>query len=176
MDVQRFLDEVVRASSRNRHFYHFTDSRNVPSIRATGIHSTRALSDLGVTVIARGGNDWSQEADLLCGMDAFVHLCFDQSHPMEYAARQDGRIQSSVFLKIKPEILLQPGVLVTAEVSNKSGVVPYQPSAILGTLDLEVLYARTDWRDAEVRKRLLVARKYEILVPNHVAPEFIVDG
>lgn len=148
--------------------YHFTDIRNLPSIRKHGLlssHQIRRRSD--VDLVAPGGNDWSQEADSIFGVDRYVHLCFFQEHPMEYLARQSGRITSTVFIRIAPTVILEPNVLFCKEVSNKSGasLVPYAQAS---DFDWEVICARTNWKDKSVQDRLRAARKYEILVPDHI--------
>ncbi|WP_186002521.1 DarT ssDNA thymidine ADP-ribosyltransferase family protein, partial [Mycobacterium sp. KBS0706] len=84
MELQNFLTEVVAKSTQNRCFYHFTDTRNLPSISAHGLLSMQELRARGLTVSATGGNSWSLDADSQCGMDAYVHLCFFDSHPMEW--------------------------------------------------------------------------------------------
>jgi hypothetical protein len=92
---------------------------------------------------------------------------------MEFAARQDGRIESCYWLKIDPSIIKAPGVLVTPEVANKNGIVPGKPEDLLGGMDLEVIYTRTNWSDSAVQERLQAARRYEILVPDVVATKYI---
>jgi hypothetical protein len=53
-----------------------------------------------VSVVARGGNEWSQTADARFGMDEYVHICLIDDHPMEYLARKDGRIEQSIYLEV----------------------------------------------------------------------------
>ena len=102
-DVEKLLEILGKLKSS---FYHFTDVRNLPSIRNHGILSMRAMRQMGSLPTAPGGNAWSQDADIGSGMDGYVHLCFFDEHPMEWLAKQDGRIERSVFLEISPEILL----------------------------------------------------------------------
>lgn len=123
--------------------------------------------------IATGGNDWSLEADRRSGMDAYVHLCFFNDHPMEWLARQQGRIESSVFLKIAPEVLKTPGTLIVDTVSNRADADPKPADEMILKLDLKVIYTRTDWKDPAVQERLRTAKKYEILVPNNVPLKYI---
>lgn len=156
-----------------REFYHFTDTRNLPSIRQHGLLSWAELQQRGIQSVAPGGNDWSHDADHRVGLDEYVHLCLMKEHPMEYRAREDGRIESSVFLRIAAEVLHTPGVLFTADVSNKSGVETLSLSEALEQLDLEAVYTRLDWSDPVVKERRLVARKYEILVPTLVPSQMI---
>lgn len=144
--------------------YHFTDRRNLDLIRKHGgLHPRADLMNLKVEVPAPGGNQWSQDADEVKGMGRYVHLCFRNNHPMEYLARQDGRITDSIFLEIHPSVLQFEGVRFTADVSNKSGVdsVPIADALI----DYEVLYTRTKWSDPAIQRRLTQAEKYEVLVP-----------
>jgi ssDNA thymidine ADP-ribosyltransferase DarT-like protein len=154
--------------------YHFTDRRNLPSIRELGgLYSLARLNEMGVTIAAPGGNQWSHEADEGRGLDRFVHLCFKPTHPMEFRAREDGRVGDSIFLQIHPEVLEREGVRFTADVSNKAGVVIQTLEEAKDIIDFEVLYSRTDWRDPQIQHRLQQAEKSEILVPDSIPLELI---
>jgi hypothetical protein len=86
--------------------YHFTDRRNLPLIRELGgLLPASELAKQSVQVPAPGGNEWSRDADAMSDMDRYVHLCFRPNHPMEYLARQDGRIGDTIFLEIHPAVL-----------------------------------------------------------------------
>jgi hypothetical protein len=155
-------------------FYHFTDRSNAALIRELGgLYSLAALRKKGVDIPAPGGNDWSHDADAIKGLDRYVHLCFRPNHPMEYLARQDGRIPNPVFLQIHPDILHEKGVMFTADVSNKSGVQIISLAEAVDVIDFKVLYTRTDWTDPDVQQRLRQAEKYELLVPNYVPIKYI---
>lgn len=173
MDVDVFLNQHVLRSPQQRVFFHFTDMRNLPSIRQHGLLSTQELKKRGIVVPAFGGNQWSLDADRAKGMDAFVHLCFMVGHPMVSHAVADGRFQRVIYLKVRPDIIKQPGVMMTIDVANQSGVVPLPPSQALDALDIPVIYTRTKWKDPAVNARLQAAHRCEVLVPNSVATEFI---
>jgi hypothetical protein len=154
--------------------YHFTDRRNLPLIREHGgLYPVAKLIKKDIKVPAPGGNDWSRDADGMKGMDKYVHLCFRNTHPMEYVARQDGRIGDTIFLQIHADVLLWDGVRFTADVSNKSGVEIHTIEEARKIIDFEVLYTRTDWSNADIQKRLQQAEKYEILVPKKIPLELI---
>ena len=106
----------------NGYLYHFTDQRNLLSIKKHGILSFEGANKFHISNIVTGGNDWSHDADGYSGLKKFVHLCFWSEHPMEYIARQAGRLQQTSFLKINPDVLNIMGVKFTNDVSNKSGV------------------------------------------------------
>jgi hypothetical protein len=149
--------------------YHFTDRRNLPSIREHGgLYPMTELKKHRIKVVAPGGNDWSQEANGVKGMDAYVHLCFRNNHPMEYLARQEGRIGDTIFLQIHPDVLMWDGVLFTDDVANKAGVETHTIGEAREMIDFEVLYSWTNWSDPTVKARLQQAEKYEILVPNKI--------
>jgi hypothetical protein len=174
MGLDEFLLGYVQRSPQHRVFYHFTDSRNIASIRQRGLWSTRRLRESGVEIPAPGGNEWSQDADESCGMDAFVHLCFTKGHPMAHLAVQDGRIQNLQYIPVRPDVIKLPGVMLTDAVANKSGVIPGRPGEMLDQLDLAVIYTWTDWRNPAVNARLQAADRYEILVPDCVPRSYLL--
>lgn len=162
-------------ADKNRCFFHFTDTRNLPSIREHGLLSMYELRERMI-IMAPGGNDWSLDADKRSGMDRYVHLCFFEEHPMEYIAKKEGRIERSRFLRIDPSVLTMDGVLISKEVSNKAGALPKPADEMVGELDLQVIYTRTDWSDAKIQARLRAARKCELLVPGQVAVDLIQNA
>lgn len=174
MDLTEFIRHVKR-SPQQKHFYHFVDRKNVPSIKQYGLLSLELASASGIDIPAPGGNDWSHDADKRCGMHEYVHLCFKTGHPMVDYCKKDGRITDLVYLKVKPEAILLPGVLITDDVSNKVGVSREPPDIMLDKIDLEVLYTYMNWNDPVVYARLRAAEKCEILVPGIVPPEYIED-
>lgn len=171
-DIEKLVAILTKA---RHHFYHFTDTRNLPAIREQGLLAMRGMKENGRAPVAAGGNDWSLDADRRSGMDCYVHLCFFSEHPMEWLAKKDGRIETSIFLRVSPNVLELPGVLITDGVSNKANVTPRPAEEMIQKLDLKVIYTRTDWKDPEIQERLKAARLCEILVPNHVPLELITN-
>lgn len=170
------IDKIVKfLADHNKVFYHFTDRRNLPGIRKHGILSTHALKGGGMSAPAPGGNQWSLDADRSSGMDKYVHLCFFDSHPMEWRAREDGRIKETIFLEISPEILRISGTVVTDVVSNSSDCKPLAIESGFEGLDLKIIYKKSDWTNATVKERLKIAKKYELLVPKQISTEFVLN-
>jgi hypothetical protein len=155
--------------SRITLLYHFTDRRNLPMIRQHGgLFSMAHMRRRGITPPAAGGNDWSQDADTMFGMDRFVHLCFRNNHPMEYRAREAGRIEDSIFLQVHPSVIYREGVRYTSDVANKSCVVAHTLDNARTLIDFEVLYTRTNWSDSNIQRRLRDAEKCEFLIPDFI--------
>jgi hypothetical protein len=160
--------------------YHFTDARNVPSIREHGgVFSAEQCERLGVTITAPGGDENSQESDRKNGMDAYVHLCLRSEHPMEYRARADGRIEESVFVPVSSEVLEIDGVRFVPGMSNKKGIETYLlEEAVrdrhLEALDLDALYLWIDWgQNPDVYDRRVRAEKFEIIVPDFISIDLL---
>lgn len=171
MDLDQFI-QMVKASEQQKCFFHFTDRSNIDSIRQHGLLSTRELEKRGMKP-RHGGNPLSLALDKNCGMDQYVHLCFKTGHPMEKGALDGKTIADLVRVKVVPEVIKLPGVLITLDVSNKTGIVGQPPTEALDQMDLKVLYTRMKW-EGEVLERLKVVEKCEVIVPTHVPLEYLV--
>jgi len=166
------FDGVMRSKKRyviknhllrfGRHFiYHFTDKRNIESIKSRGGLLPR--SKLTEPYIP-GGNQWSIEADDMIGMQNYVHLCFLSKHPMEFLAREEGRIDP-IWLEISTDVLDIPGILYCASVANQAGAVYLSTAEAIKTLDFDHMYNFHDFTVEENKIRHNLTQKYEILVP-----------
>lgn len=170
MEPAEFIRTYVANSPKQRCFFHFTDERNLASIKKQGILSARLLQGAGVKAVY-GGNDRSRDADKRFGMDRYVHLCFMKGHPMEYLARNQGRIKNPSYLEIAPEILNLPDGLVSMGVSNSHDVERLPINDGLDKLDAEVIYRYTRGPESVARWRL--AHKCEILILDKIPSEYI---
>lgn len=167
------LEELVEVLSKsNNAVYHFTDSRNLPSIREHGLLSMSEVRKREIAVVP-GGNQWSLDADKHVGMDQYVHLCFFRDHPMAYIAQQEGRIENARYLKIDPKIILHSGAKITDRVSNKKDANPKAAIEMFGKIDWQVLYSRTDWKDPKIQARLKIAKVCELLIPDNIPANMI---
>lgn len=157
-------------------FWHFTDQRNLGAIRAAGaLLSLAEVKRRGTDIPAPGGNDWSHEADERLGLDGYVHLCLMDEHPMEFRAREDGRIVNTKFLSVSRDVVRIEGVRFAPDVANKRGTPLLTLAEACERMDFEVIYDRTDWKDPAVQRRRKLAKKYELLVPKEV-PITLISG
>jgi hypothetical protein len=164
------IDTLAKVSR----LYHFTDRRNISLIKEMGgLYPLSQLDQKQIKVPAPGGNQWSRDADVEKGMGNYVHLCFRSKHPMEYAARQDGRITDTIFLEIDPSVMQFEGVRFTDDVANKAGVESVAIADAQALIDFEILYTTTNWRDPAFKARLKQAEKYEVLVPHVISLQYI---
>jgi hypothetical protein len=155
-------------------FFHFTDKRNIPSIREHGLCSLCEISNRGISVVAPGGNDLSQRLDRERGLDRFVHLGFHSEHPMEYDAKiVKKHIQDTVFIQVSPDVIKWDGVRFTPVVANSNGCQQFTLDKAMKEMDFPVIYDGLSWRDPSVNKRLQLTKKYEVLIPNSIPPEYL---
>jgi hypothetical protein len=156
--------------SRVTWLYHFTDRRNLELIwELDGLWSTAKLKEMGVE-FHPGGNQHSLDADEMFGMDQYVHLCFKSKHPMQYLAKQDGRIEKTLWIYVDDaaSVLELGGALFCPGVSNKSGMETCAIKEAGEMIDVVALYEYLDWNVHENYERRLAAEKCEILIPDHL--------
>lgn len=122
-----------------------------------------------------GGNQWSIDADNCMGMQNYIHLCFLDEHPMEWLAKEKGRIDP-VWLEISTEVLDFSGVKYCAGVANQAGAVYLTSSQAIKNMDFDYLFNWHDFNVIENRDRHNEAKKYEILVPGSIPINYIVGG
>lgn len=158
------------------YLYHFTDRRNIDGMRKRGgLYSFQELGNSRVNEIFCGGNDWSHDADRMNGVDDYVHLCFIRNHPMEYLARQEGRIQETYWIFVHRDVLHLDGVRFTNDVSNKAGVTLLTNEQAVQELDHEAIFTFIDFSVANNQQRKQDAEKYEILIPKHIPLKYLMN-
>jgi hypothetical protein len=157
-----------------RRLHHFTDSRNVASIRQHGLLSSRARLEKGIEAIA-GGNERSRHLDVLYELDQFVHLSLTPDHPMQYVALGQGRLTTTVDIEVDPSVVTRPGVCMSPDIANKLGGLQVFPlGSFMGELKgVEVLYRDPQQLTPWQRKRVDSLRRVEILVPERIEPELL---
>lgn len=173
MTIEEFIT-LIGNSCQHDCLYHFTDESNFEQIDKRGLVSKALMRAEGWWPSTTGGNDWSHQQDIACGIDPYVNLCFTSSHPMKYLAHNDGRLPNPRYLIISPEVLRMPGVQIALGVANANATEILPLADALDRLDIEVIYSRTNWSDPETQARLRAAEKMEVLVPNGVARDLIL--
>lgn len=95
----------VLTSNSIRHLYHFTDKRNIPSIkRHGGLFSWHYCQNNNITIPCQGGDYDSRELDKKYGLEDYVRLSFCDDHPMAYRLQKSG--SDIVILHIKIDVAL----------------------------------------------------------------------
>lgn len=155
--------------------WHFTDRSNLPSIKEHGLLSLCLIEQYGIDVSCYGANAISHELDRRYGLDKYIHLSFIKDHPMCYCKTLSGEMPNPVWLMIDVSVLFSEQTRFATEVANKTGTMNYEINELDQRADLEVLWGRTDWRDAGIQSRRKSAKKGELLIPNRIKPEQILN-
>jgi hypothetical protein len=162
------MKSIIHKYSKFDGVWHFTDRSNLELIKEHGLLSLAESERRGVQIPAPGGNEWSHDADEIKNLHEYVHLAFIDEHPMQYRAKEDGRIKNPIWLKIDVSVILMENVFFSADVSNKSGVSLLTAEQAAKEIDFEVLFTYMDWRDPMVQARRQNAKKSEILIHNMI--------
>lgn len=87
------------------YLYHFTDKRNLSSIRRHGgLYSWAYCERNNIAIPNQGGDDFSRSLDRRYGLQDYVRLSFCEDHPMAYRLKQSGA--DIVVLKISTDVAL----------------------------------------------------------------------
>ncbi len=158
-----------------RHLLHFTDKRNIDSIKQHGLCSLARLRSLDIAIPAPGGSDLSHDLDVSKGLDGYVHLCLTNGHPMKKIAMDDGRIGECAHLGVDLSVLGRDGVLFAPGNSVRSGVEVVSLAEALesGMIDFPGLYTYYDWSTDEGNARRQAVDRYEVLVPDLIPVDLL---
>lgn len=171
--MQKML-RAMMATQKTKPLYHFTDSRNLASIRQHGLLPLRELLARGIDIPAAGGDTQSHISDRQLDLDGHVHLSIMNQHPMAKIAEDDGRIEKAFYLQIEPEVLRRPGVLFCPIVSTAQGAKIMPIAEIDDHIDFGVaLRGYVDFKEGDNLRRVQAMRKLEILVPGGIAPQML---
>lgn len=93
-----------------RYFYHFTDKRNLESIRKRGgLYSWQYCEDHDISIARPGGDSTSRSLDRRHGLQDYVRVSFCTDHPMKWILEQQG--YDMVLLKVKIDVACLEGTL-----------------------------------------------------------------
>jgi len=173
------IDDLLKVIQKYAKFdgvWHFTDRANLESIQQYGLLSLAESGRRNITIPVPGGNEWSHDADRKKGLDRYVHLAFIRDHPMLFVAQTyESRILNPVWLKVDLSVLFEDGVLFAPGIAYSTGTPLLNAAQAAAQFDFDVLFTYMDWSDPEVQRRRQAAKKSEILVPNCIPWEKVVE-
>lgn len=94
--------------------FHFTDSRNVPSIKKYGLLSWKRLLGQNIMHWPASSED-SRKLDARSNLQDYIRLCTRQEHPMALRAVYDGRIKDYVWLEISDVVTRWAATLFSSD-------------------------------------------------------------
>ena len=152
--------------------YHFTDSRNIPSIKSHGnILSQNEIQRKKLNVVYASSID-SRTKDTSQGLGDFVRLSFVKSHPMMHTAMTCGRILKPNILEINPLVLLLPEVLISDQNALTKGAKIGTSAADLANIQFHLFSSNYLSLNDGMSKSFYQA---EVLVPKKIGNEMILN-
>lgn len=127
-------EEVINILNKNgiRYLYHFTDKDNIKQIKRYGGLLSWSYCELhNIRIPKPGGSSVSRDQDKKKNLQDYVRISFTQEHPMQYAAKNDGRITNPVNLIIDIKAACIAGTLY----SNMNAAKTKIPVSIGGTIN-----------------------------------------
>lgn len=118
IEYNKIQDEIIDSvhnpfvkyllEKRIAYLYHFTDIRNLNSIKAKGgLYSWDYCGRNGISIPSPGGDQTSRSLDLRHNLQNYVRLSFCDDHPMAYSKWNRGnRATTIVLLKIDLRVIL----------------------------------------------------------------------
>ena len=133
-------------------FYHFTDTRNLDTIRHYGLLSWFQLVQQGIRHYP-GSSPESRYYDRRKGLQDYVRLAFDHTHPMAFVAQKRGSIRHIAWIQVPEEIIDTPGALFSdMNAVCKHATITNNPDTFFNSSD----------------------RQAEILIPSHIPAEWLI--
>lgn len=151
-----------------KHLYHFTDVRNLDSIREYGgLYSYWGCKQKGIEVPAPGSDRNSRVRDQSQGLQDYVRLGFNQNPPMLHIAREAERIKDYAILEVDPSVAYLRSTCFSNINANDGQA---RVGGDFETFEQIRLHIATRRWEGEEEKRYFQA---EVLVEGHVPLDFI---
>ena len=121
--------------------FHFTDSRNLPSIQKNGLLSWKRLVGRNIVHWPASSED-SRKLDARSNLENYIRLCTRREHPMASCALYEGRIKDYVWLEISDAVTQWTSTLYSSDNAvAKRAIINNDPHTALksNSIQAEVL-------------------------------------
>ena len=147
--------------------YHFTDARNLESIRRNGgLYSWWQCGRRGIRITAPGGDRRSRRMDEEHALQDYVRLSFNPRLPMMYVAQKAGRIGDIAILRIDPSVIYLEPTLFSDRNANDRDAWLGPSIKTFERIDFRLATGTRRYLDLEQAERKLF--QAEVLVNGHV--------
>ena len=129
--------------------FHFTDSRNLPSIRLHGLLSWKQLVRRNIPHWPASSED-SRKLDARSNLEDYIRLCTRRQHPMAALALYERRIKDYVWLEINDVVTQWRGTVYSSDNAvAKRAIIDRNPLTALGSTSIQaevLISSRLDTR------------------------------
>lgn len=155
------------------YLFHFTEKRNIPSIkRHGGLYSWNYCDRHDIKISHPGGGKLSRDLDMRYGLQDYVRLSFCREHPMQYVAIKDGRIQDPVILLINTEVAYLKDTLFSNMNATKTGHLKGGSLEDLNRIKFEIVKQHNQFKLNELDRCYYQA---EVLVKTWIPIKYIMN-
>ncbi len=182
VDADKILQELQKQGIE--YLYHFTDIRNLSSIKEQkGLYSRGYCEKHNINIPKPGGDKTSTNLDKIYGLEDYVRLCFVKDHPMS-CKLQKSRIPVQignylywiydyrlVWLKIKIDVALAKETLFSDMNATKNGHHHGSTFVDFQMIDFEAVKALHPKNDSPLYHK----HQAEVLVKTFIPIEYIVN-
>lgn len=150
------------------YFYHFTDKRNINSIKKYGgLYSWEYCEQHDIKIPNAGGSSLSRDLDCKYNLEDYVRLSFCSDHPMAYRLSQEGA--ELVLLKIRIDVATFKDTLFSDMNATDSGHSCGGDISDLLKVDIIATKANYVSKDSSIFKQ----HQAECMVKTFIPIEFI---
>ncbi len=148
--------------------YHFSDRRNLSSIKNNGLCSLRHLTQKGISVHHVSSAD-SREIDEYNNLSDYIHLSYERSNPMMHVALAEGRLSDYVIIKVSTDVLFWNETKYTHCNAAKSGAIISDDISYIKQIPFKNFHNKRYDSKSQYRDYYMS----EVLVKDHIPIEYI---
>ena len=168
-DFMKIFDII---QSNNVKLFHFTDAKNIGSIKKHGILSADAILNAGIQSTYASSYE-SRKIDKDMGLSDYVRLSFVKRHPMQFTSMTAYGIRP-ITLEINPLIALMPNVYFSDRNTLKKGARIGAHAIDLSNVDFSIINSNIPYYNLpDVKTKN--SYQAEVLVKHRIGPEFILN-
>jgi len=162
---------ILKAKKINK-LYHFTDKKNIESIKTNGILSAQELLNRGI-ISKYSSSIESREIDKQMGLSDYVRLSFVKRHPMMFTSMTAYEL-NPVVIEINPLIALMPDVFFSDRNTLRRGANIGPNSCDLAKIDFDVVNSNIAYYNMN-NIESKIKYQAEVLIKKRIGPEFIMN-
>ena len=168
------FEQIFEILKRNKisKLYHFTDRKNLDSIKKYGLLSAEEVNRQGVYP-RYASSESSRARDSRMGISDYVRLSFVKNHPMMFTAMTAYGL-NPIILEINPLIALMPKVFFSDKNTLRTGAQIGPSASDLEKVKFDVIQANKAYYELS---DLMAKDAYqaEVLIKKRIGPEMILN-
>jgi len=167
------IQEILKQYNITK-LFHFTDKANVPSIiKLKGLYSNEYLRNQNITILNSATSENSKSIDIWKGLGDYVHLGFEETHPMMYTSLKNSKLKNPVVFEISTEVICYGDTMFSDinAIDNNASIGGELSN--FNSIQFNKFHNKTYYNLNDEAKKLYQA---EVLVKKHIPIELILNN